>query len=802
MSTITEMSPSARAYWFCVIASGSCCFLFAMLAWHAPQDSVVRLSIYLVTAILASGLKIRLPGVFGTLSMNYIVIIAALLNINLAAAMIVAVISTLGQCIIHAVDRPKWFQVLFSTAGVPVPVLAAWFVLRLSVFSRYDSTGSVALLAASLVYFAITTTTVAGIIGLTDGTSVFTIWRTSYLWTALHYLVGGCIAEAIHFMDRHLGSSALAIAIPPLYLLFRSFSVYLARIEEQQEHTAQVAQLHLRTVETLALAIDAKDDTTAAHLRRVRIYATEVGKDLNLSALELQALEAAALLHDVGKLAVPEHIISKPGKLTPEEFEKMKVHPVVGAEILERVGFPYPVVPIVRSHHEKYDGTGYPDGLAGEQIPIGARILSAIDCLDALASDRQYRRALPLEEAMQYVVNQSGKSFDPRVVLILQRRFRELEEKAKGGSSDCVKLSSNVKVERGSAPAAGFAESPEPISLKKPSTFSMAISTARRDFQLLLETTNDLGSSFSLDDTLALLATRLHKMVEHDAIAIYLIQKNSLVPRFVNGESHRLFSSLEIPMGHGLSGWVAENDSPIVNGNPAVEPGYLNDPAKVTALRSAIAVPLRSKDGVIGVLTLYQLRAGAFTTDDLRLMTAIAPKAALIIQNAARSESKAASAETDELTGLPNARFLFSYLQKEVANTRQRGGSLGMAVMDLDGFKMANDRYGHLAGDRILRAVAAGVRRNCRTEDVIARLGGDEFVLVTHVCGPDLQNTIDRITQVVSGLCTEEGRDASVTISAGISSYPDDGSDAETLLEKADERMCEAKRRKKFLHAA
>src|SRR5256886_6916784 len=141
---------------------------------------------------------------------------------------------------------------------------------------------------------------------------------------------------------------------------------------------------------SLALAIEAKDHTTHDHLRRVRIYAMEIAKDLGLPPAEMQALRAAALLHDIGKLAVPEQIISKPGKLTPEEFEKIKIHPVVGAEILESVQFPYPVVPIVRAHHEKWDGTGYPGGLKGEEIPIGARILSAVDCLDALASNRQY----------------------------------------------------------------------------------------------------------------------------------------------------------------------------------------------------------------------------------------------------------------------------------------------------------------------------------------------------------------------------------------------------------------------------
>ena len=292
----------------------------------------------------------------------------------------------------------------------------------------------------------------------------------------------------------------------------------------------------------------------------------------------------------------------------------MKVHPVVGAEILERVQFPYPVVPIVRSHHEKYDGTGYPDGLAGDEIPIGARILSAVDCLDALASARQYRQAMPLEDAMRIVVEQSGKSYDPKVVAILARRFRELELKAKAETSDLVKLSSHIKVERGVAPGAGFAEPENETSNTSPTgDFSHAISSARREFQLMVEATNDLGNSLSIEETLALLAVRVNRLVEHDAIAIYLVQEDTLIPRYVKGESFRLFSSLEIPVGQGLSGWVAENDLPILNGNPAVEPGYMNDPRLVTPLRSAVSVPLRSRDRIAGVLTLYSLRAAAFT---------------------------------------------------------------------------------------------------------------------------------------------------------------------------------------------
>jgi diguanylate cyclase (GGDEF)-like protein/putative nucleotidyltransferase with HDIG domain len=802
MRNFSQMPMAARAYWLLVVITGWSCFILSVAGWQIRRESALRLAGFAVAAIIASGMKIRLPGIFGTLSMNYIVIIVALEELSVGAAVSVGIVSTVAQCFIHTETRPKWFQVLFNVAGIPIPVVAAHIALTSPQLLRLDHTGYISLLTASIVYFIMNTVIVAGIISCAERKSIVETWRNSYLWTSPQYLVGGVIAAATHFLSHYWGWPALLMVAPPLYLVYRSYTLYLGRIEEQQKHILEMSQLHLRTIETLALAIDAKDDTTAAHLRRVQIYATEIGRELKLSPLEMSALEAAALLHDVGKLAVPEYIISKPGKLTEEEFEKMKVHPVVGAEILERVHFPYPVVPIVRSHHEKWDGSGYPDGLAGEQIPMGARILSAVDCLDALASQRQYRPAMPLEDAMRIVVEQSGKSYDPRVVAVLQTRFRDLELKAKAESIETFKLSSNVKVERGKAPATGFAEGETETAASAPAgDFSLAISNARREFQLLIEVTNDLGNSLSLDETLALLAVRVGKIVEHDAIAIYLLQDDKLSPRYVKGESFRLFSSLNIPVGQGLSGWVAENNLPILNGNPAVEPGYMNDPRLVTPLRSAISVPLRSKDRTVGVLTLYSLRAAAFTADHRRILLAIAPKAGHAIDNSLRFEFATNAADTDELTGLVNARYLFSHLQQEVARNSRSGGAFAVVLLDLDGFKAANDSFGHLAGNRILQAVAAGLRQNCRAGDVVARLGGDEFVIVMPDAEKGVDATLARMQATIRTLTVEASFAAEITFSAGVARYPDDGVDAEALLEKADERMYDSKRRRKSFSA-
>lgn len=211
-----------------------------------------------------------------------------------------------------------------------------------------------------------------------------------------------------------------------------------------------------RTVEALALALEARDGQTHDHVRRVQIYAAELGKKLALPRREQKALWIAAVLHDIGKLAVPEHILSKPRRLTAEEFEKVKVHPVVGAEILEQVKFPYPVVPIVLSHHEKWDGSGYPHGLKREEIPIGARILAAVDCLDALASDRDYRAALSLEDAMASITSEANRSFDPNVVAALRGCYQELERKARSVQVLRPQLSKNIKIENGREPGAGL----------------------------------------------------------------------------------------------------------------------------------------------------------------------------------------------------------------------------------------------------------------------------------------------------------------------------------------------------------
>ena len=233
-----------------------------------------------------------------------------------------------------------------------------------------------------------------------------------------------------------------------------------------------------------------------------------------------------------------------------------------------------------------------------------------------------------------------------------------------------------------------------------------------------------------MGETLSVFSVKLKPMVPYDAIAIYIRRGDELIPEYVNGDNYRLFASLRIPMGDGLSGWVAQNKKPIVNGNPSVEPGYLNDPAKFSTLRSALALPLEGVTGVIGVLALYRAERDAFTSDHLRILLAVTGKMALAIENAVKYQQAESSATTDYLTGLPNARSLFLQLDRELARCKRDNVSLTLMVCDMNGFKKINDRFGHLEGNRVLRLFAQALKDSCREYDYVARMGGDEFVVI------------------------------------------------------------------------
>jgi diguanylate cyclase (GGDEF)-like protein/putative nucleotidyltransferase with HDIG domain len=782
------LSLSAKLYITLIVSAGLATLIYGGI--HQSSKNIAEFICYLGIAILASRLKVNLPGITGTLSVNFLFILIGVLELSFSETLILGAVSMLAQCLYP--ERPKAIQVTFNVCAGSVSTALAYVVYHHPLAYQLVGSRPVLLGLSAVVYFFANAGSIAMVISLTERRPIIRILVDCYFWSFPYYLVGAGIAGVVTWLNRSFNWETSLLLVPAVYVIYRSYRLYLGKLEDEKRHVEEMASLHLRTIEALALAIEAKDHTTHEHLQRVRVYAIEVAKELGVTGPELEALHAAALLHDIGKLAVPEHIISKPGRLTPEEFEKMKIHTLVGAEILERVRFPYPVVPIVRAHHEKWDGSGYPMGLKGAEIPLGARILSAVDYLDALASDRQYRRALPLRDVMQKLAAESGKSFDPKVVEILQKRYQYLERMAvaKSAQDPGGPLTTAIKIERGHEPAAGFENATVQDYAGRETTFLSSIAAARQEAQSLFELSQDLGASLSLTETLSVFSIKLKPMVPYDAIAIYIKREDELVAEYVNGDNYRLFSSLRIPLGQGLSGWVAHNRKPIINGNPSVEPGYLNDPSKFSTLRSALAVPLEGVTGVIGVLALYRGQRDAFTSDHLRILLAVSGKMALSIENALKYQQAESSATTDYLTGLPNARSLFLQLDRELARCKRDNSTLTVMVSDMDGFKQINDRFGHLEGNRVLRLFAQALKDSCREYDYVARMGGDEFVVIapgleTDASGKKAEQMRALARQAGSDVCGED----ILSLSVGRAMYPEDGNDAEQLLAEADRRM-------------
>ena len=797
------LSLPARIYVWIIGLMGSAVVLSNLLRWESSD--LIRFACFFLVALFAAGLRVGVKSGHGAaLPINILFVLIGIMELSLPETIVIAGATSAIQCLQVLTGPSRNFLTFFNISSIATATWITHFVYFHPLLQLNFAGAPARLIAAATVFYLFNTFPVAAVISLTEHKSLRQLWRERYVWSFNFYLVGMIAAGLFSFVNVYLDWGYSVLALFFFYLLYKVYSMHLARIDKEMQHSEQMADLHLRTIEALALAIESKDETTHEHLQRVQVYALEIGRDLGMANDELEALRAAAILHDIGKLAVPEHIISKPGKLTPEEFEKMKIHPVVGAEILERVQFPYSVSPIVLAHHEKWDGSGYPYGTKGLDIPLGARILSVVDCLDALASDRQYRRALPLVEAMGVVDRESGISFDPRVVEVLKKRYIELEEMAKAAIRSVKpqpKLSTRIKIEAGIAPATGFEQtkkSIQAITSGDPGEFIQMIAAARGEVQQLFEISQDIGRSLTLDEMLSILSLRVKKMVPYDSMAVYIRRGDTLVPEYVCGENFRLFSSLEIPMGQGLSGWVAENNKPIVNGNPSVEPGYLNNPEKFSTLRSALAVPLEGKQSVVGVLALYQSEKDGFSRDNLRVMLAIASKVGMTIDHLLRLEAAESTATTDFLTDLPNARSLFVHLDSELARRSRNGESVTVLVTDLDGFKAVNDRFGHLEGNRLLKAVAQTLKLNCREYDYVARMGGDEFVLVLPgLKREDLLSRTSRISSMIADASRQVIGEDIVGISIGAVHAPEDGRDAETLLGEAYRRMYQMKEERK-----
>jgi putative nucleotidyltransferase with HDIG domain len=646
----------------CLAVAGG--FTSLCLVLGQPAQQWLRFSVYFAAILLSSGMKVGLPKSEGTMSLNFPFILLGILQLSPLQAVCLAACSVIAQCRIRVVRPFTLIQILFNVANVTTATVLAWYGYEQLL--RGHCPEAPALAVAAAIFFFSNTIPVALVIAWDQQIDPFALWRRDFWWFLPFYVVGAILAATAHLISMTFGWVTSLLLIPMVYTVYRTYSSQMAFVRDREQHAKDTEALHLRTIEGLAMAIEAKDQNTHKHLLRVRVYVAEMGKRMGLDEPIMQALLIASYLHDIGKLAVPEYIINKPGKLTVEEFEKMKIHPVVGADILERVRFPYPVVPIVRSHHESWDGSGYPDGLKGEQIPIGARLLTAVDCFDALASERPYRKALPLEEAMAFLKARAGIQFDPQIVELLAQNYLELEEKARQQIGSIEPLRTDITIARGAAPGAGFEPRHVDNGLKQSEAGSpesgMAASRNAAAIAKLEQMLDRASNARAIDSALS---SQLRMLVPHDCFVVYLRAGDVLRPQLVGGNAAAALSMRQSSLGEGLSGWVAEHARPIVNGNPTVEPNCVLESGILTAASSALSIPFFTQDGarngsVLGVLTLYAAASAAFSQDHLGIVEALEARLSQAFQRAldsSRNES-ATLAEREAQTAAVDASMV------------------------------------------------------------------------------------------------------------------------------------------------
>jgi diguanylate cyclase (GGDEF)-like protein/putative nucleotidyltransferase with HDIG domain len=598
---------------------------------------------------------------------------------------------------------------------------------------------------------------------------------------------------------------SVVISIPILVLTYISYITYKSffrRVKASNDHVETLTHLYIATIESLALAIDAKDQMAQGHIRRVRAMCEKLARAVGYAGDQMEGLKAAALLHDIGKLAIPEHILNKPDKLSAAEYSKVMIHPVVAADILSNVEFPYEVVPIVKHHHEKFDGTGYPSGLKSDEIPLGARILTIVDCYDALTHCRPHRPRYSRAQALALMEAESGKSFDPGLLDAFLRLASTFEEDLEYTSENQPHSQTYPILSLNGTSSTGELWNQVEMRPRSPAEKALRdITAAQMEVLSLYEISQTLGSALTLSEVLPIIATKLENIANFTTLVIYLAEEDHLRATHVSGKGADLIRGTEIRRGEGEVAWAAENRKVLIGGDVSGSGPFTPAGQAGIAYSSVAVFPLLRGPHVVGALALYSEETRGYSADEVRVLETISAHAATAVYNALTFKQTQDFALTDILTGLPNSRYMYSFFEQERNRAERHGSSLVIMMMDLDNFKRINDTYGHHVGDEILKRTASIARRRLRLSDTLIRYAGDEFVAVLHHAPPDVVADLkERLQDAVDNFAHEvrPGRVARIGISIGYAALGQDGSSIADLMEVADQRMYQDKLARKL----
>lgn len=784
MTSKQTRTTAGRLYLPTVVLAG---FLIVLHSLYSLYAKPVGYEWFILAGLtlLSGSFTVRVPTIPARLSVSETFVFAAVLLFGPAAAtMVVALDSLVISLWIYKKSR-RAERLLFNFAA---PAVAVWISARL--FYALAGVAPLAqapqpifglvfpLLVLAVLYFLLNSWLIAIAVALEHKLTAFNVWRDNFMWLSLNYLSGASVAALLLPYLQDPGYAfvrVIGVLLPLLLISYLTLKTALGRVADAHRHLAELNRLYLSTIETLAMAIDAKDQITHGHIRRVQIYAVGLAKAMGVTEpAQIKAVEAAALLHDMGKLAVPEYILNKPGPLTAAEFEKMKRHASVGADILSAIEFPYPVVPIVRHHHENWDGTGYPDGLKGSDIPIGARILSVVDCFDALTSDRPYRPRLSDADALRILSERRALMYDPLVIDTFAQVYREIAAAAKDLEPP----------RRGLSAITRSSIEPREIGVITGSRLD-DISASTEEMLLLYELARSLSGRLDLADAADVISKHLRRLVPATTCVFFLYDSNSddLVAAHASGENSSHFTDIRIAMGQRLSGWVAANRQTIVNSDPMLDLGEVARALK-PPLRSCLSTPLMVLDDLVGVLTVYSTHRDAFTEDHRRLVEVVARQVSQTVRYAVDFSRDNTEKLRDQLTGLPNRQHLERFVVSELGSA----GGLPCSILLFD-VRHNSTKPNQRVGQPLIGRVADAIRAGLRGADLLFRYDADRFVALLTQTDAETADVVGRRVATELGIARlPDDEEIGAIIRFGAATAPEDGTALNALIEVAENR--------------
>lgn len=740
-----------------------------------------------VLTLVSGSATVKLPSVPATISISETFVFTSVLLFGPAAGTLTVALDALVISLWLARRGHPLYRLVFNVCALPAALwvgaqlfyaLSPDGFLPLSVASAPIEIGALLkpLFFFTVTYFLLNSGLIALAISFETRLSPAPIWRDNFAWLSLNYFGGASIAALLVTYTRNIDYAYLAFVLPLLAVLYVTFAVSMGRVRDANQHLSQLNTLYMSTIETLAMAIDAKDQITHGHIRRVQHFAVGLAKAIGVTDKEqINAIEAASLLHDMGKLAVPEYILNKPGPLTPAEFEKMKLHASVGADILSAIAFPYPVVPIVRHHHENWNGTGYPDGLSGSHIPIGARILSVVDCFDALTSDRPYRPRLSDAEAIKILLDRRGSMYDPLVVDTFLAVHKQIAP-----TEDCGRARQGLSAITRSLGVADYAPSDAGFD---------DIAASTEEMLVMYDLARGLTGHLDLADAADVISKHLRRIIPASTCVFFVYEAavDELFAAHAAGESASHFVGLRIPRGQRLTGWVAANKQTILNSDPVLD---LGDVARVMKPRllSCLSTPLLIGPELVGVLSIYSTGRDSFTEDHRRIVEVVARQVSQTVKHAVAFQDTRSANLRDHQTGLPTLQHLERFIASEISSASS-ASALSIIFVNCESVR-ASGRSGKAAGDAPLMRLTEAIRNGLRGADVLFRHGnGDFVVLLTQTESATAHAVADRVLSRVNeqGLLHADN-DGRPRVTVGVATAPMDGTTVDALVAVARQR--------------